>query len=392
MRFLPSVPICVALIIGLPLAVAGQEAPAEHSINLLRAPALPAFVLLGLESSSISRPANVSDFALKFQSDTESLGVIPGNIGAVISPYWLSSHGQSTYDQFAAGGGGRQTFLESFSLSVASMSRSAEGSSVDTIALGVGISFSLLRGRIDTEYNDYGTRLQSIRENLDALLVTFSLTVEEFIEADPEIQRLEADLAAAPNQALADSIGPLIETELDRVTDAWERALRAGDSGNDLLSRIAEEAKDLRVKRKGAFLDLAAGAVWEFPGKVVDEKSLLNWGAWLTGGYEGTSTSALGLFRVLGDRPRDEVMFDVGLRVLVDQAGGFSASVEALHRWDSTQDDGGTWRTAVVIDYALPSNRGVSLTLGRDFAESTASQILAAINFAVGLGSARPLR
>ena len=203
---------------------------------------------------------------------------------------------------------------------------------------------------------------------------------------------VEADLAAAPNQAVADSIGPLIETELDRVTNTWERALRAGDSSNDLLSRIAEEAKDLRVKRKGSFLDLAAGAVWEFPGKVVDEKSLLNWGAWLTGGYEGTSTSALGLFRVLGDRPRDEVMFDVGLRVLVDQAGGFSASVEALHRWDSTQDDGGTWRTAGVLDYALPSNRAVSMTLGRDFAESTESQILAAINFAVGLGSARPLR
>ncbi|GAF75795.1 unnamed protein product, partial [marine sediment metagenome] len=208
---------------------------------------------------------------------------------------------------------------------------------------------------------------------------------DELKNADPTIRPLiEAQIAQR-------------EAEIKQQVEAEIRKQHDGkiDNMKGLISR-------LRLRRIGWKLDVAGGAVADFPQRVFDDGSFNRWGAWLTGGYEWKKWSVLGVFRYLGDQDdsdvgdqddSDESSIDLGGRIVFDNFKRFSLSAEAVARIfsnRSTHDN--QWRLAFLFDYAIAKNKSISFTFGRDFEDGQSGNLILLVNILLGFGSNRPVR
>jgi len=132
-----------------------SQLPAPTAVDDLRPPAAPAFVLLGIEPASVTRPSSARALAAWAFTRAGQEGVIPQNLAVEIAPYWLVSRPSFTFEEYFSGSYvkakdiGRiigTTIMRSFALSTASAPRLVQSDSAGS-SLAIGARTLVWPGR-----------------------------------------------------------------------------------------------------------------------------------------------------------------------------------------------------------------------------------------------------
>jgi hypothetical protein len=339
----------VAAPVGLLLlatTLSGQTAE-PVTVADLRPPSTPAFVLLGVEPSSVTRPSSPRALAGWAFSQVSESSLIPRNIALEVTPYWLVSRPAFTFDDYFSEpiGGQRDilgtlatTVARSFALSTASAPRGV-GTDTATTGLAFGASTLVWPGRAPRGLMDQRRRLEAALGACAAV-------------DDPLACYRETE-------ALRDSIRTGIREPVGFVMQM---------SGGFSLDSPADDPGSARWRRAG---------VWISPAYRTEGRLDLI----LVGRYQRdrgetaeTGTSEL---------------YDAGMRLSWRPSSAIALSAEALQRWVR----GGPENTTIprwggLVEYRAREDMFVFYSFGRDFEspDREASPLFSSLGLSVGAG------
>jgi len=155
--------ILIACVLAISTPVDGQQ---SITLEQLLPPSAPAFVLLGIEPSSVQRPETpkaLTATVLSLVGDREAL---PKNIALEVTPFWLTPRPRFSFDDFYMNGRGvsetlRLTMLRSAAVSLATSPRLAGKDTVGT-SLAVGARVLLWPGRPSALLRDLRSRASTV--------------------------------------------------------------------------------------------------------------------------------------------------------------------------------------------------------------------------------------
>lgn len=364
------------------------------TLNLLLPPSSPAFAILGISPVSIERPGNPTDFAVSILSSTENLTIIPRNYALEITPRWLFKRDNLEAGHYSGDDDIARNFLQTLSVSLATVTEPEIVSDTFTTSLAVGTRFSLFRGGINSKYD----------EELDSLLSTFNSTSHEKwtdLLNDPTLKYLKA-LEDSVIQS-KDSIfqDPTLKKDSSKVIEILikdrRRTLRTAFdtefaiTEETLYKDIEDVASRMHLTRTGFKLDVAAAAAWDFPQGSFDDYTFTKWGAWINFGYENQYLGGLGTARLRFDNQYpDSSSIDGGGRFLYYSPQQLTLSAELVFRY-LQEPRSLHYHWDVTADYPVFKNNVVSFTIGKDYGAFQEGELIASISFKQGFGSKRPI-
>jgi hypothetical protein len=396
--------------------VFGQEESSDSTVdlNVLNAPANPAFNLMGISPSSIDKPSDLNAFRLSLQNATNNFTKLPSNYAVEIAPGLLFRKKSQTLQQFNSVKFG-DVFWQSLSLSIgmAQATDNDGGDSEDTVSftkIGVGVKFSIIRpkwksGPIDTFYS-------LLRKTHDE----YSKMAEKQIDGNPRLKSINIEMVKA---AESNNIQKIHELDLlrksirDSIINTFENQeksdnLKYMDNYKKAAQEFKKYAQGLKIERVGAFLDFATGVALDFPDNKFNNSLVSKAGAWLTGGYENGNKglSVLGITRYLFQPDKifadstgkiattNISTFDAGAKVsLTAFKGKFNVSTEAIYRSVLNHNViKPSWRLTFNAEYDLGiKNQKITLAIGRNFDGTVTKDgtLIAAINFVKGFGTVK---
>lgn len=365
--------VCLAL---LGLAALSVSARAQDSLsappdlNTFRTPPSPAFVLLGVEPSSVERPSTPADFAVTVLNGTQNFSTLPRDFALEVSPYWLLGHPKQRWE-----GDVHRNLLQSVvrTLSIAAATSEVGTSSAPVTGAGVSLRTALFSGHIVDS--------AGIAELAKALAVSSGAELRQLQKQLAQLQtRLKHDLSAA--RTLADSAALINQFTQDKAD--LDDKIVAAQSASDTLPPEASGLSPavLTSAREGFFLEVAGGAVWNAPSAAIDSATLGRWGAWVTASYQMTNLTFLAVVRYLGGEGlAEDEGIDNGVRFMYSR-DRYGLSLEYVDR-HFTGGRSNEWRLAGVIDYRLNKTFWLTGTFGRDYAPSQAGSLLAQIGISL---------
>lgn len=363
------------------------------SLNMLLTPGAPGFVLLGVSPTSIARPADVTDFAVDVLNSTGNLTALPQNYAIEVAPYWLFSHPELSYDQFAGDTGVVATAEQTFSLSLATSSALSGGNGVTSTGMGLGMQFSLLRGHIDNNFNNYRTKLDSVLKITGEISSAVTKELTRRYATDPTIAQLKkmATQAVARNDTVSIAvINQLLTIRGQQLHNQVESSVRS--EYRTELETVRQQVQSMQVKRIGWKLDIAGGTVLNFPSQKFDSSSVSRYGGWVDGGYDLGDYCALGVIRYLVDAHNSvDNVLEAGGRLMLNLSRKLSLSGEGVYRGYPNDKSKTGWRTDIEVDYSVGKNTAIAFTFGRDSYGHQTGTLISALNLLIGFGSARPL-
>ncbi len=378
-----------------------KDDDSKISIDLLKVPSSPAYVLLGNETSSIPSPLTGTDLVVTILNQTENLTTIPKNFAIDFLPYWVFFGKKITYESYEDNKL-LDNLLQSLSISIATKSNTNSESKENTNlesnpeprSVSLGIRFSLLRGDVSEEYEGQIEAIKGILEN------NFHDDLKEFItekiKDDPELKKLNERFLNAPNKdEIQDEIEDKKTKRIEEIKLPYLRSFLK--EKHDEIQVLKKAISNLEFKREGLKIDLAGGFVMDFPGNTFDEGEVNRWGLWMTIGYEGKALknwSTLGVLRYLSNDSEGlkNHSFDIGGRIIYDINKKFLLSGEALYRkYNEHEVDTNQWRAVLLLEYALAKNKALVFTFGRDFEGNENGNLISMLSLKLGFGSKRPL-
>lgn len=314
---------------------------AQDSLALkdLRTPTSPAFVILGVEPTSVERPTTPRAFALGLLSASGGEGgVIPENYAAELAPYWMRRHPTLTFEEFIQPDP-LQSLMQTFSVSLAT---SSEAVGTDTMtSVGIGLRVTPVMGRPTRQMRDLVDSLSGFQTTL----LDLSDSLDEAATA-ADSQRIQLKMDATSKQS--------------REVAAAIRAL-PGD------------------ERVGLHIQLAGALAGLYPGNDFSAGHVGRTGLWGTVTYRADvpRIDMIGLARWLRDEDdREQNAVDLGFRG-VFRFDRLSASAEFVNRTASEMDDGeaadpgafsDSRRFVGLVEYRATEDLFVTFSFGQDFA------------------------
>lgn len=378
-----SLSCAVLLCAAAPVPLAAQAPPVDPSFTVqqLRTPTAPAFVLLGIEPTAIERPSTPRAFAASLLSATDGPTIIPENYALQVTPYWLTARPALSFEEYFEPSPG-QAFLQSFSLSFATAAR-ASGTSV-----GFGARAVPWPGRP-------GTRLVEVADALGALQARNRTLPEELFETEDSLDAAATRRDAAPAGAERDRL----DAEVVRLHERLGALNRQVAAVDDSLRVMADRIRDLDHDRVGFIVQLASGIAADYPDNTFEGGGLSRVGVWTTFGYrlERPRLDLLALLRYQRNRAAGQSLIDAGGR-LVHQMGPVAASAELVVRSvaevTSSPEDGpitvvfeSSRRAVGLLEYRATENLVITASFGRDFeVAEIGSPLLATLGLDVLLG------
>ena len=328
----------------------------------MRAPASPAFTLLGASPSQVERPSTPSDVVASLGSTLSagSSGLIPDGVALEVAPYWLFPSWGLTWDdynrQWWAG------FYRAFSLSVATVTSSLPASDPASYSdLATGARTQLLMGR---PRNDC-------------------------VKAVDEYRKLAKDLTRA--QLVPDDVEQKLREQYGFGTDAYRRELAKYQAERrkpfDQRMPKVYEACDA-AGRVGLVLDAAGAFAWRFTQSDASRGHRESGAAWITASYlaDAWSVVAMGRFDARDLAASPDRSLDAGLRAIVQQAR-YAASLEGVIRRTYHGDVGTRYRLAIIAEYRLVGETWASVSFGRDDLVSDLGSLFTTANLKWGFGA-----
>ena len=390
--------------------------PDSIELNLLNAPANPAFNLMGISPSQIDRPTDLNNFRISIQNATNSFTKIPSNYAVEFSPAGLFDIKSQTLQKFNSTDFKDvfwQSLSVSFGLSKSNKQDIETGDSTSFTKLGFGFKFSIVRPKWNSN------TVQKI-ENFYALE---RVTLDEYkkrvnLNGNQQIAGIQSQLIAMAQssdpakQAKIDALTKQLAKVRDSLTTVISTELKDEDTRTALaiaMDTLSKYAKGLKIERKGPFLDFATGGALDFPDNTFDYSMVSKAGAWITGGYEGGNKGFSALFigrylfqpdKIYADdkgiiKSADISTFDAGGRALYSSLNGkFTASIEYIYRSLLNKDIiPASSRFVFNTEYDVGFNQKLTLSIGKNFdgTVTRTGSVIAALNFIKGFGSTKKL-
>jgi hypothetical protein len=353
-----SLPIVAGLAVFLvPLVPAEAQGAGDFdkiTLEDLRPPISPAFVLLGVEPASVQHPTTpraLSTALLSLVSDKEG---IPKNFAMEVTPFWLVSRPAFTFEDYYVSNRRRLT----------TMSQTLKRSS----AFSLGMTPRILRRDTVGTSIALGYRGLLWPGRASALLQTVK-------------------------QRYADSLGVCADLE---PTSAIEACFQR------LLKSPLRDSLRANLEPVGWKLQFAGGVSAGFQHDTVQRGHLERGGVWLTPSYRTTDGLELILVarylraRVDETDEANESYLDGGMRLLWTPATAIALSVEAVSRRGrgGNAPDLSTSRYGALIEYRASSDMYLFYAVGKDFAaaEVKRNRLLSTIGLNFGFGTKPVIR
>lgn len=358
----------------------------DLTITSLGVPSTPAFLMLGIEPSSIEKPKDPKAFLFSIANATQNFSALPKTFAMEVSPFMLARKENVDLSSYLSNKNPLNNIAQTFTISIATNTiDSVPNISPITTELGVAAKFSIWRGKVK---DSTLLQLASIDNNLARLNSISYNNVNTFLNSSSEYKAFEDKFKAgtlttedaSKFTALGDSLTKVFNQEKQMIKDSIPIY-------NQLLAEIKTKGADLNLERVGFKLDAAFGVVYDFPFQNVDSVNFARLGAWLTGGWnkkgkgENPWTRNL-LFsaRLLKNMNQmmvmdngmtstnDNLYFDIGGKVELTKGSKISLSFEGLRRFILNNDEiDPTYRVAFNGNYQVSSDYNLSLTFGRNF-------------------------
>lgn len=252
------------------------------TINDLRTPTSPAFIILGIEPTAVERPTTPRALALGLVSATDGGTVIPENYALEFAPYWLNRHPNLTFDDYFHARG-IQAIKQTFSLSFAT-SRGGEDSTITNV--GGGFRVIPVPGRTSRLLERIVTEMDSIQAVGSQSLVPELGEAEEALEEDT--LALE-DARIAGDEVRVRELTQKVRADRERLARAQEKWLAMADT----LSKLARRFETENQERVGFIFQLAGAVGATYPQNDFSAGQLNRLGAWTTLSYRLEEPSGL---------------------------------------------------------------------------------------------------
>lgn len=353
---------------------AAQAPPAVPGFNSARTPTSPAFTLMGLEPSSVERPANPSDFAIGLLSKADNLATVPKNFAVESSPYWLFSHPDLTW-QRDVDRNAWDSLARTASFSVGTGDVGTTASPVRALAFGGRAS--IFSGRLSDETQEQLTRLEGL------------LTAEAALG----LQMMAAQLKELSALLLAKKITPEEHTKLmAALQDATIKAKAYQESAE--RKAVAALMEKFATVREGFFLEVAGAAGWRFPRADWSQGDFDRWGLWATPSYIAKGTSVIGVFRYLSEDATagtTDGVFDLGIRG-VQFRSRYAVSLEYMLRSFKAANLEDGHRVVGIAEYAVTDGTWLVVSFGRDQNTNREGSFVAQLGLSFGFKEERYLK
>ncbi|HEX8391912.1 MAG TPA: hypothetical protein VF665_06070 [Longimicrobium sp.] len=372
-RFLVAARIsAVLLALSAPRSARAQnEAP---ELSSLRPPASPAFLLLGVSPTEVHRPTNPADFAFTLVNGTSMLSELPENFALEAAPYWFASRRMLTWQEDNV-----RSPIQSFWRTLAVTTGSAEIGTDEAPVTGVSVGSRamLLSGRYSQATIDSLSALQS------ALASEGGMNL-----------RLAAVPLAALDRWLANEMGKpganrdSLRAEYNRRRAAIDDAVLTDPAYQKQVKAVRDRFNDFAVRREGHMLEVAGGAAWGFPDRVVDAGRLRRWAGWATYSCERCFSPAgpplTPVVMVRYQAGEDDVggdVLDVGASLNASDTR-WGLSIEGVWRqFTGGSDADALYRIAGHLEYQVRRDMWLQATFGRDQDTSREGSLLAQLGF-----------
>ncbi len=337
----------VLLLLGTaPLAA---QAPPAVTLDDLKTPPSPAFVLMGIAPTSVERPTTPRALGLALLDSVEGNNgnsALPQDLAVELAPYWLSPRPDLTFDQYDRPGFW-QGLRQSLSVSLATKGDDGTAATTSSTAptgtlLGAGARASWMLGKRSQLANDV---LAAYRAKVTKML----------IDAGPP----------QPGQPASAGLPADYQDQL-----------------RPFATSIVESLKQGRW-----IVEMAAATTERFPGNDTSHSEVEKTAAWITPSYRflrstfdpktGKLTQVptvdfIAVGRYIHDRTAtdDRDGIDVGGRLLWESTF-FSLSAEYVQRFNIAEP---THRLTGMVEYKISDNLYLSGTFGKDFDDPTTEQ------------------
>ena len=358
-------------------ATSAAEPPKQFSLDNLRTPTSPAFSILDVAPTSVSRPSTPRALALELYSKTQHGTVIPNNYSLEVAPHWLRPQPRLSFDAYTTPTPA-QSLKQSFSLSFAT-ARPDSADSDGPTRVAVGVRVAPHSGHTSSKFRSLTASLDTMQRARIPVVRQLADSMDAVDEVNAALAGLEVRLSAA-DAASAGSIRAEIRAARSRLTQL--RSAIEGIQGNldtqaDSMRKIATSMGSEEAERVGVFSEIAAAFSATYPGNDFDGGKLSRFGAWVTAGYrvESPRLDILGLARLQRDvLAADQNMLDVGGRLLwLYQRLGISGELVRRHAFDPSTSMPSTAltyessnRAVAIVDFRATDAMYVSMSFGRD--------------------------
>ncbi len=342
----------------------------------LTVPTSPAFSILNYEPSAVMRPTNAKELSADVLNSFDKEGKLLLNLGLEVTPYWVKSYPQLDRNTYLHPNPG-QAFLQSFSLSAATVKDSVSGNN----KLGAGFRFKLFNGQPIEELtkasaeqlvkNTILNSINGVRATLDSS-DTKRTSIDAIVKnlrdnnTNPEViagvkKQAEA-LATNYNDSTADIKRFLEQLIIDRAAADIE---------------LSKKVSDLLYERRGFILEFAGASGYNSSGN-----SLERIGVWGNASYYISPDDLFTFTARYMNQNNDTTLtnFDMGIGFL-KKTSNYNISVEGMFRWYRAEipdvdinnqsiirlDKDFTYRLAVQGSYIISKEVSINISLGKDF-------------------------
>jgi hypothetical protein len=379
-------------------------------LDILRAPSSPASNLLGIATTDIDKPTDISSFMVSVQSANNSFTSFPSNYGIDLSPYYLFAKGST---DFTTKGLQDKDFKSIFkqtiiiSLAISNPDSTNTSFNYKSAYGGLGFKFSIARGEYDSITK---ANLDSIIVRQDKINKLSMQAMEDWLNNNDEKYKslLKQREALMKGVTTPENIKKVIESDKYKKIEAQLSEMlenfKRSDKEKELLEEISTIASTFQTQRIGFSWDVNGGISSEFRNRNFENSKVYNVGIWTNFGYTNKKGIAfLGLIRYLYNpdkilaldnnvnQLKDISTLDTGGRIAYSKLQSkFSCSIETIYRsvLNGNAIDP-SWKMIFNADYSVLKNQKLTFSFGRDF-DGTISKdgnLIAALTLIAGFGN-----
>jgi len=376
-----------------------------QQINLLKPPASPVAQLLNFAPSAIEKPTDLSSLWLSVKNSTSDLTKLPNSYAIDLSPAQLFRSSDLALSDLNSHEE-RDVLWQSLVFSTAIKQFEDSTTRNKYYQTGLGLKISLIR----PSWSDTTVKaFKSLKATEDKIVAIVTEVTAE-LQSDDGV----AAMSHLREQALRQhGQGSAEYAEANKnYQDYWQKRFTSivAQREAELDQALKDQASKFTIERVGWSLDLAGGFTASFPTNMLNYSIANKAGAWLTGGYNGgnNALTVLAIARYLyqpdsiyadatGKVPTSKIStFDAGASVIYTSKNGkFNWSLEAIYRSVLNKNViPSSWRAVTNLSYNVGTNQQLSLNFGRDFdgASEMGGNVIAGINFVLGLGGAKAIK
>jgi hypothetical protein len=412
---------------------AQKEIDTTVNLDILTVPNSPAFNLLEISPSGIDNPTTPTDFAVSLANASNNFSLIPKNYAIEFLPVSFFPKSKSSYAMFTNDPLYVKTWNEKLWNNVSQTFLLSGGFSTDdTVAntvpgyiktrSGIGFKFSLVRGKIDRDFEDYKRSIDSVRTKLIELHAVVDKRWELYKQTDlsylnlssqrdtliSELIRISKDNALNENQKAEKSA--LVKKRFDELNtlktfaeDEYKAKMMKEDSSElaDAAQALKKQIEQIKFKRYGWMVDFAGGMVLGFRNDDFQNSVVQNYAFWFNGGYmcrKGFSflgvarySNALNVLTDSQGSKMDKSFYDLGAKIeFQTNDNKFSVNGEIIDRIST-----GTplIRYTFNASYQVGKNQALTFSVGKSFAGTAqyGGNLIAALNYIKAFGSKRSI-